>query len=141
MIPKQGDNGYLKNWRPISLLCSDLNIFTRCILNRLTNVLPEIIHVDQSYTIEKRSIYNNIHLIRDAINFSISNINNLPLAIVYLDQSKAFDRVNHDYLFRTLRAFDCIALAYTCTESLLKINGSLTAPFDFKRVIRQGVYI
>ena len=65
--------------RPVSLLY-------------VQNVLPEIIHVAQSYMIEKRSIHNNIHLIGDAINFS--NINNLPLAIVSLDQSKAFDRVN-----------------------------------------------
>ena len=70
LIPKKGNNGYLKNWRPVSLLCSDLKIFTRCIMNRLTKVLPEIIHVDQSYTIEKCSIHNNIHLLRDAINFS-----------------------------------------------------------------------
>ena len=28
LIPKQGDNGYLKNWRPVSLLCSDSKIFT-----------------------------------------------------------------------------------------------------------------
>ena len=27
LIPKRGDNGYLKNWRPVSLLCSDLEDF------------------------------------------------------------------------------------------------------------------
>ena len=51
-------------------------------MNRTTKILPSIIHVDQSYTIEKRSI-------------DFSNGNNRPQAIVSLDQAKAFDRVNH----------------------------------------------
>ena len=81
------------------------------------------------------SIHNNIHLISGAIHYN--NINNLPFSIVFLDQSKAFDRVD---LSVSILAFDfeCrsfIDLPYRelNIESLLKINGSLVATFDFKR--------
>lgn len=35
LIPKKGDLGYLKNWRPVSLLCTDLKILSKAITNRL----------------------------------------------------------------------------------------------------------
>ena len=82
-------------------------------------------------------------LIRDVIDYS--NENDLPLAVIGLDQKKAFDNVDHDYLFDTLRAMgfgnrilDYIKLLYSGSESLVKICGSLTAPFSFEKGIRQG---
>ena len=143
LLPKQGDNSLLKNWRPISLLCSDYKIFTKALSLRLKQVLQDIIHVDQSYTVPGRQIFDNIHLIRDCIHFH--NDMNLPLGILSLDQEKAFDRVSHHYLFQTLHAFgfgenfiNFIKLLYTQTDSLVRVNSSLTAPVQFSRGIRQG---
>ena len=53
LLPKSDNNGYIKNWRPISLLCSDYKIFAKLITLRLKKVLPSIIHETQSYAIEK----------------------------------------------------------------------------------------
>lgn len=59
-----------------------------------------------------------------------------------MDQGNAFDRVNHFYLLKTLKAFgfgpqfvSCIKLLYSETSSKLKINGR---PFAVTRGIRQG---
>ena len=49
-----------------------------------------------------RTIYDNISLIRDIIMYC--NWKNLPAAVVNLDQKKAFDNVDQDYLFTTMKA-------------------------------------
>ena len=38
----------IKNWRPISLINVDAKIASKTLAKRLENVLPEIIHFDQS---------------------------------------------------------------------------------------------
>ena len=43
LVPKKGDLGLLKNWRPVSLLCLDYNILSRCLANRLKLVLDSIV--------------------------------------------------------------------------------------------------
>jgi hypothetical protein len=64
--------------------------------------------------------------------------------IVSLDQEKAFDRIHHDYLFKTLDSFGfgfgeylISKNLYTNVHSLLKVNNSLTSPFQFRRGNRQ----
>lgn len=44
LIPKKGDLGCLKNWRPVSLLCVDLKIFSKALTNRLKNCIETVIH-------------------------------------------------------------------------------------------------
>ncbi len=70
---------------------------------------------------------------------------NLDCGLLSLDQEKAFDRVEHSYLWSTLAAFgfckefvDMIRVLYCDVESALKINGGLCAPFRVLRGIRQG---
>ena len=143
LLPKSGNLGLVKNWRPISLLCTDYKIFSKVLSKRLKTALPEIIHPDQTYTVPGRNIFNNIHLMRDCIR--VANLKNLPLAVVSLDQEKAFDRVDHGWLLKTLRAFgvgekfvSMIELLYADAQCILKVNNDLCAPFDFSRGIRQG---
>ncbi len=143
LIPKKGDLGLIKNWRPVSLLCSDYKLLTKVLSNRLKKCLPEIIHPDQSYTVPNRTITHNVSLIRDIIFFA--NTNNIDLAILSLDQEKAFDRIDHEWLQRCIKTFgfgdfftSCIKLLYTDAQCLLKLNSSLCAPFKFSRGIRQG---
>ena len=65
--------------------------------------MPSIININQVYTSENRGIHNTIHLIRELI--ELCNLESSSLAIVSLDQTKAFDRMNHSYRFRSLRDF------------------------------------
>ena len=143
LLPKDGNNGFIKNWRPISLLCADYKIFAKALSNRLSKVLASIIHETQSYAICKRKIYNNIHMIRDSIAYA--NLVNCPLAVLSLDQEKAFDRINHEYLFSALRGFgfssyfiSCIQIMYKNAQALVKINSKLLSPIKFGSGIKQG---
>lgn len=42
------DSIHIKNWRPLTLMCCDVKILTKCIALQIKNVLASIIHFDQS---------------------------------------------------------------------------------------------
>ena len=67
LILKKGDLKQLKYWRPISLLCNDYKILTKILANRLKTILPQTISEEQTCSIPKRTIFNNLFLIRDLI--------------------------------------------------------------------------
>ena len=143
LLPKKGDLLDVANWRPVSLLNTDYKLFAKILSKKLKNVIDQVVQPDQSYSVPGRSIHNNINLIRDSIMFC--NSKNVPLALLNLDQKKAFDNVDHGYLFKTMKAMgfgqnfiSYIKLMYTETESMVKVGGSLTAPFPFEKGIRQG---
>ena len=75
----------------------------------------------------------------------MSRLTGIKAILLSLDQQKAFDRVEHPYLWRTLDAFGfspdfraMIEAMYRDIESVLKINGCLSAPFKACRRVRQG---
>lgn len=143
LLPKKGDLQEIKNWRPVSLLCSDLKIFSKTLANRLREVMGDIIHPDQTYCVPGRCISDNIFLVRDVM--EVAGLLGIDLGLISIDQEKAFDRVEHQYLWNTLDVFGfgpgfigVIKVLYKDIESMLKINGGLSAPFSVNRGIRQG---
>lgn len=103
LIFKKGDRTIRKNWRLITLLTTNYKILTKALATRLTLVLPSIINSDQTACIPGRTINDNLSLIRDVIAFA--NEMQTPLALISIDQLKAFDRVSHSFLFSTLQHF------------------------------------
>lgn len=143
LLPKTGDLGLLTNYRPISLLCSDYKIFTRVLASRLMGALPEIINMEQVYNVPGRKVHNNISLAKDLV-YQANQLNK-EFAIVSIDQAKAFDKLNHTYIFETLKAFgfgdsfiSYIKMIYNDIETLINFNGNLASPFTCGRGIRQG---
>ena len=66
-------------------------------------------------------------------------------AFVFLDQEKAFDRVNHDFLFKTMERFgigqefiNWVTVLYSNATTKIKINGYLTKSIPLNRGVRQG---
>ena len=85
--PKNEKKENLKNWRPISLLCSDYKILTK-----ILSTLEHTISIEQTYEIPNRSIFSNLSTIREIINHS--NTKNINSFRVSIDQEKAFDKVD-----------------------------------------------
>uniref|UniRef100_H3C6P6 Reverse transcriptase domain-containing protein n=1 Tax=Tetraodon nigroviridis TaxID=99883 RepID=H3C6P6_TETNG len=136
LLPKKGDLALLKNWRPVALLCTDYKVLSRALSNRLKESLSFIIHSDQTYCIPDRSIMDNIFLIRDLIDVCRADMD-YHFGIVCLDQEKAFDRVDHSYLFSTLRAFGFgdgfiawVSLLHRGSQCLLKTGAGLSWPIS-----------
>ena len=96
LIFKQGDRDDLKNWRPITLLNNDYKLIAIIYANRLKTILPSIIKDDQKAYIQGRQITESVRLTQDLIN--LCEDEDLPGAIIFLDQVKAYDRVEWGYL-------------------------------------------
>ncbi len=76
--------------------------------------MEQVIHLDQSYCILGRSIFDNISLLRDFLD--VSKLFNFDCALISLDQEKAFGRVEYNCLWKTLEAFGF------CQEFVSKIK-------------------
>ena len=64
---------------------------------------------------------------------------------IFLDQEKAFDRMSHKFILKTLRKFgfgekfiSWIKMIYNDTSSAVKVNGYITPSFSIERGVRQG---
>ena len=132
-----------KNWHPISLLNSDYKIASKAITLRLKSVLPSIVHQDQTCNVPGRSICSNLQLVCDVLDM-IDKTNETGI-LVTLDQEKEFDRVDHEFLMRTLSKFgfgpSCcrwVSFFYNNVFSSIICNGKLTDPVFSGRGVRQG---
>ena len=106
--------------------------------HRLKKVIDSLIHSDQQGFLSGRNISANVRTIIDLIEYT--NAVNAPGSIVLLDFEKAFDRIEHAYLFKSLEQFHFINIVktfYNCRFSYVINNGFLThfeilATFSFE---------
>ena len=143
LLFKKGDRLDPKNWRPISLLNSDYKILARIVAGRLSKVLQLLIHPDQSCGVQGRYIGENIVLLNSV--FQYSREASVPGALLSLDQEKAFDRVDHGFLFRIMSHvgfgssfISWVKLLYSGISSAVCVNGYTSAAFFPSRGVRQG---
>ena len=144
LICKDPQNSHLmKNYRPISLLNVDRKILSKIITNRLIDVLPSIIGISQTCSVKGRSIFDNVHLLRNI--FDYVEQKNLSACFINLDQEKAFDRVEWSYMFSVLESFgfgpsfiSWIKVLYKDVASSVIVNGFISKEFNLERSVRQG---
>ena len=143
ILYKKNNRLETKNWRPISLLNVDYKIATRAISGRLLAVIGTVVGTDQTCGVPGRTISENLSFIRDLIEYVERE--DLPVALLSLDQEKAFDRLDWGFLLRILERFNfgpsfCswIKLFYTDAESAVVINGWTSTFFKPSRGVRQG---
>ena len=143
LMLKKNDPYDINNWRPISLLNVDYKIAAHCLANRIKPILPKIINTDQNGFIKGRHINYNIRLIQDIIEHSEKQ--NIEGLILFLDFAKAFDTVEWDYMFTTLKQFNFgesflhwARTLYKDNECSISNNGWLSSPIKISRGIKQG---
>ncbi|KAJ3592512.1 hypothetical protein NHX12_007639, partial [Muraenolepis orangiensis] len=127
LLPKKGNLQDIKNWRPVSLLCVDYKILSKALATRLGKAVEQVIHRDQTYCVPGRSMVDNVHLIRDVL--EVSSSLGINTGLISLDQEKAFDRVEHSFLWKVMEKFGFsagfiakIKVLYNKIESVLKFN-------------------
>lgn len=119
LIPIKGDLPLLKNWRPVALLCTDNKLLFTVLSNRLKYFFDLMVHKHQSYCVLDQFIMDNLFLIRDLLD--IFKLCSIDVEVISIDQKKAFDGVDHSFLFPTLRAFglgDVFVFFFCCTVML-----------------------
>jgi hypothetical protein len=142
-IYKQGDRVDITHWCPITLFNADYKIISKILAERIKKTLPNIIHSDQKGFVKGRNISEAIRLIQDIIDYSDSE--NLEGAIICLDQQKAFDRVEWDWIDACLDRFgfsfrfrQWIQMLFKHGENRILTNGYLSKAFNISRSVRQG---
>ena len=140
---KKGDRLDARNWRPISLLNVDYKIAARAIAGRLLKVIHLVVEKDQTCGVPGRYIGENVAFLRDVVSYATTF--DSPVAILSLDQEKAFDRVDWGFMLSTLRTMgfgesfvNWVRLFYTNVQSAVNVNGYLSSFFSLSRGVRQG---
>ena len=144
LLPKKDrDLRYLKSWRPVSLLATDYKILAKALANRLQKVISKLINHDQVGYIKGHFIGENIRIISNILQYTSEN--DIPGLLVLIDFEKAFDSIEWDFLFNTLKSYNIgpifrswIKLLYSNITSCMINNGYLSNNFYLSRGIRQG---
>ena len=140
---KKKDPSRIENYRPITLLNSDYKLLTRALSLQLLESIKQLVHHNQAGFIPGRSIFDHIRLSRLMTTFAeVSERNG---SIIALDQEKAYDKIDHNYLWKTLEAFNLPILFTQTVKTLYKdahttviINGERSKSFQVTRGVRQG---
>ena len=132
----------LDDYRPITLLNTELKILARVLANGLQRVISDLIGPEQTFAVKGRSIQDNLHLIREVLE-GIGD--DSEAALISLDQSKAFDRVDHRFLASVLETAGFkpefrrwISMMYHNPQAVVQVNGRRSRVFAIERSVRQG---
>ena len=131
-IFKQEDPSLPSNYRPISLLCITSKIFERYVsVNRCYNHLSQFLSESQHGFLKGLSTETQLLETYHYILHSIAN--GKEVHVLYLDLSKAFDKVDHSLLLAKLEG-------YGISAPLLKWFRNYLADRFQRVLVLEGVY-
>jgi len=140
---KKKDPTDIQNYRPITLINTDYKMFTKVLVLQLLDHVSQIVHPDQAGFIPGCSIFNHIRLAKVILNYA--EVTEENGAIVALDQEKAYDKIRHDYLWKTLEAFHLpqpfictIQALYNNAHTKVAINSMFSRTYKVSHGVRQG---
>lgn len=144
LIPKKDkDKSLLTNLRPISLTNTDVKIITKAITKKINPILDSIISPTQTAYVPKRQVTDNNFLLDKII--QLANRLEENLFILSLDAQKAFDSVDHEYMYKTLKSFGfgeefihTIKTIYNDLSASILVNGYKTEVLKLLRGVKQG---
>jgi hypothetical protein len=142
-IYKKGEKSEISNYRPITILNTDYKLFTKALAVKLASVAPDIINKMQAGFVPGRRITDQTRLTRMVLEYAEATETNGM--IVALDQEKAYDKIDHEYLWTTLRNFrlpesfiKTVKSLYQSAKTQVMINGCLSDKFRIQRGVQQG---
>ncbi|CAB4033772.1 Hypothetical predicted protein, partial [Paramuricea clavata] len=103
-IRKKGDISNVENYRPISLLCVTSKVLERCVLRNLRDYLMSLINSAQHGFIPARSCTTQLVEVLHYIGSILDS--GKQTDIIFMDMSKAFDKVSHTALINKLQQYN-----------------------------------
>ena len=144
VFPKPSkDKQLCDSYRPLSMLNVDYKIFSKVLALRMEPVMPFLIHEDQTGFIQQRQGSDNIRKLFHVI--ELSKQTEESRFVISMDARKAFDTIEFEYLFYTLRQMNFgdvfinyIKMLYCSPKAQVLTNGVLSKSFQLGRGVRQG---
>ena len=143
-IPKiQSPKNFL-DFRPISLLNFSYKVIVKILASRLSAILPLLISEHQSAFVRGRTIHHHVALAHELFQKLKSKIRGGSVGLK-LDISKAFDKLQWNFLFKALEFFKfsrkwiCLIKELVCSsKGSVLINKSPCGFFSASCGLRQG---
>lgn len=144
ILPKQ-DKDVLEasNYRPISLINTDMKILAKIVTNRLKTVEEELLSDSQAGFRTNRGCRDNIAKLISIIHQT--QIHKEKTILIFLDAEKAFDRVSWQFLRNLLRkigvgkwCLEKMSALYSNLTATININGKKSPKFNIQNGTRQG---
>ena len=137
------DKTLLGNWRPISLLNVDYKIGSKSLTNQLQSGLEYVLHPDQTGNVPGHSVMDNLLLVRDSFEYIYQK--QYPIAMICLDQEKAFDQLDWSFLDKVMERINLgnsfrnwVKLLYRDANCRILNNGYSTRQIHLTRGACQG---
>ena len=142
-IFKEGADAEMTNYRPITVLNTLYKILAKTVVHALLPVMPYLVDLSQAAFLTGRHIGDLIQLILSLI--EACETTDETLTLLFCDQKKAYDRVNHGFLQKVLAQLglppclrDLVTMLYADNLITIRVNGVDGTPFGPKNGVKQG---
>ncbi|XP_071725541.1 uncharacterized protein [Rutidosis leptorrhynchoides] len=143
LIPKSNSARTINQMRPISLINAPYKILAKTIANRLKLAIPSIISENQNGFVPSRLLTDGVMVVNEIVHLAKSK--KIPIILIKIDFSKAYDCVSHEFLFLVLHKMGFgskfISWIATCILNIqfsILLNGSPSREGVMHRGLRQG---